>query len=68
MKNTSAENKQVPDRVHETRPFRIIKYDTEGIGQASDQQKRKSAEWNQLQQWFDREDDRPAHKQVENQR
>lgn len=31
MKNAAAQNEQVPDRVHETRLFRIIKYNADGI-------------------------------------
>lgn len=68
MESASAENEQVPDRVHEPGLFRIIKYYPEGIEQAANQQKSKAARRDQIHQRLDREDNRPAHQQIQYQR
>ena len=64
MKYTAAQNEQVPDRVHKTRSFRIVEYDSNRIEQTSNQQKNKAAKCDQVQQWFNGKNYRPSHQQV----
>lgn len=67
MEHAACQDKEMPHRMHESRPFGPIKENSDGIAQSPKKEQEESLKAHQFHQRLDGEEYGPPHQKIEEQ-